>query len=304
MNFDPRQYVRDVESAIDRIRTRIKNTARDDSRFQNFSPKVALTLGSGLSQLAEKIETPLIILYKNIPGFPESTAPGHKGELVLGFVEGIPIVGLSGRKHFYEVAQMPYGMMKVVFAVHVMAGLGIKTYISTNAVGGLRPGLRKGDLMIIKDHLEYGNMPNPLSGPHLNFGDNDYFQALNTAYDPELRRLFWNASMDIDPNRPIHEGTYTALSGRTYETAATCRVLRQLGVDIVGMSTVPEIITATNRGMKTLAVSLITNVVSEDGINTTSEGEVLGITSDTEIGDRLSKVFLAFLRSGHQKGFF
>ncbi|MBI4059643.1 purine-nucleoside phosphorylase [Candidatus Giovannonibacteria bacterium] len=268
-----------------------------------FQPEIALTLGSGLGDLAEQIEPILAIPYQDIHGFPTLSVQGHKGEMVIGHLCGVPIIGLSGRKHFYEVAQEPYGMMQVVFPVHVMASLGVKTYFATNAVGALNQNFAVGDLMVIEDHIDFF-MPDPLMGPHLDFGNNFYFQPQHTEYDRELGRLFWQAAYNSYEKGNVHHGIYAARTGRTYETAATSRVLRQLGADAVGMSVIPEVIVATNRGMRTIAVSIVTNKIAEDGTNATSHEEVTAILESEAIKNRLTKTFRGFFeayRRGQQR---
>lgn len=259
-------------------------------RNKSFSPKVALTLGSGLNKLADLIKPIATIPYKDIPHFPISTVPGHEGTMILGYLEGVPVVGLKGRKHYYEVAREPDAMDIVTFPVHVAASLGCKLYIATNAAGGLNPNFKVGDLMVIKSHIGLFQ-PNPLLGDHHDFGGNDLFQPQSTEYDASLRSIF----KKIDPS--IREGVYVAVTGRAYETQAECLMLRGLGADAVGMSTVPEIIVATNRGMKTFAVSMITNVIARDGTNATNHEEVVAVLNSKKTEEKLYRVFRKFFQS-------
>ncbi len=180
--FDPQEYVRRVTEAAAFIRARFGTV-----------PDVALTLGSGLGKLADQIEVERVIPYSDIPHFPVPTAPGHAGELLLGYLHGVPIAGLSGRKHYNEVALQPDGIMEVVFAVHVMASLGVKVYFSTNAVGGLNENYGLGHMMVVRDHIDLF-MPDPIAGQHLEFGDNNYFQPQDRHYGAELRSLFKQAA--------------------------------------------------------------------------------------------------------------
>ncbi len=256
---------------------------------KKFTPTVALTLGSGLNKLASLIQPVAVLNYSEIPHFPLSTVPGHEGKIILGYLEGVPVVGLQGRKHYYEVADLSRPMDIVTFAVHVVAGLGCKLYIATNAAGGLNPTYHIGDLMAISSHIGLFQ-PNPLMGPHHDFSGNDFFQPQNTEYSLKLRRLFGSA----DPS--IHEGVYVALTGRTYETQAECLMLRAMRADAVGMSTIPEIIVATNRGMETLGVSMITNAIAKDGTNATNHEEVVAVLESKKTEEKLHRIFRTFFR--------
>lgn len=274
------EYVGQVNQAVGFLR----------HKFGSFTPTVAFTLGSGLSKLATLIQPVVELPYSQIPFFHPTTVPGHAGVLVAGTLEGVPIIGFKGRKHFYEVANDPDGMDQVVFPVHVAASLGCKLYIATNAAGGLNPNFFIGDLMVIRSHLDLF-MKNPLLGPHHDFGGNFYFQPQNEIYDKSLNATFQN-NQDF-----IHSGVYACLTGRTYETAADCMALRILGVDAVGMSTVPEIIVAANRGMKTMGVSTITNLIAADGTNATNHEEVMSILNSPETETRLLSAYQHFFQA-------
>jgi purine-nucleoside phosphorylase len=265
------------------------------SRIKNFTPKVAITLGSGLNKLADLIVPVATIPYVDIPHFPVLTAPGHEGTMIVGHLEGVPVVGLKGRKHFYEVANQPYAMDIVTFAVQVVASLGCKLYISTNAAGGLNPTYHVGDLMVIMSHIGLFQ-PNPLLSRH-NFGNNDLFQPQNKEYNSNLRKLFRSIDLPADEAGPsIREGVYTGVTGPAFETQSECLMLRTLGADAVGMSTVPEIIVAANRGMETFGVSMITNVIAKDGTNTTSHEEVLSVLNSKKTEEKLFTTFRGFFR--------
>lgn len=256
---------------------------------KKFIPKVALTLGSGLNKLADLIQPVAVIPYKDIPHFPTLTVQGHEGTLIAGYLEGIPMIGFKGRKHYYEVAREPNAMDIVTFPVHIAASLGCNVYIATNAAGGLNTDYNIGDLMVIKSHIGLFQ-PNPLLGSHHDFNGNEFFQPQNTEYSPSLRELF----KSIDSS--IREGVYVALTGRTYETQAECLMLRSIGADAVGMSTVPEIIVATNRGMETMGVSMITNMIAEDGTNATNHEEVMGILNGKKTEEKLFNIFQKFFQ--------
>jgi purine-nucleoside phosphorylase len=283
----PDQYISNVQKAVSYIQKQLHG--------KQFVPRVAFTLGSGLNKLADLIDPIAVIPYKNIPFFPVSTVPGHEGMMILGRLEGVPVVGLKGRKHYYEVADLPAQagqkpMDIVAFPVHVVASLGCQLYIATNASGGLNPSYKIGHLMVIKSHIGLFQ-PNPLLGIHHDFGGNVRFQPQNTEYSPRYRKLF----LELDPF--IREGVYVALTGTTYETQAECLMLRAMGADAVGMSTVPEIIVATNRGMETMGVSMITNVIAKDGTNATNHEEVTAILDSEKTEERLYRIFTAFFRT-------
>ncbi len=272
-------YIKDVHEAVSYIQSKIKD----------FSPKVALTLGSGLNKLADLIEPVAIIPYADIPHFPVATVPGHDGKMIVGFLEGVPVLGLKGRKHYYEVAHDPHAMDIVTFPVHVAASLGCNLYVATNAAGGLNPTYKVGELMAIRSHIGLFQ-PNPLMDTYHDFGKTDFFQPQNTEYDPTLRTLFKTV------DQSIHEGVYVAVTGRAYETQAECLMLRSLGADAVGMSTVPEVIAATNRGMKTFAVSMITNAIAKDGTNATNHEEVMAVLNSKTTEEKLYHVFREFFK--------
>lgn len=275
--MDP--YVKHVHEAVTYIK-----------KF-NFSPTVAVTLGSGLNKLADLIKPVAKIPYSDIPHFPTLTVPGHEGSLILGTLEGVPVLGLKGRKHYYEVQDQSI----VTFPVHVAASLGCKLYVATNAAGGLNPKYKVGDLMVIKSHIGLFQ-PSPLLGIHHDFVDNDFFQTQSTEYDAALRTLFTK----IDSS--IHEGVYVAVTGHAYETQAECLMLRALGADAVGMSTVPEIIIATNRGMKTFAISMITNAIASDGTNATNHEEVMAVLNSKQTEEKLFKIFKSFFQKIRVRG--
>ena len=256
---------------------------------KDFSPRIAITLGSGLGKLAELIKHVAVIPYKDIPNFPISTVPGHEGTLIAGYLEGVPLIGFKGRKHYYEVSRESNAMDIVTFPVHVAANLGCNLYIATNAAGGLNPTYNVGELMAISSHIGLFQ-PNPLLGMYHDFGNTALFQPQNSEYSPKHRQLFTS----LDPS--IHEGVYVALTGRTYETQAECLMLRAMGADAVGMSTVPEIIVATNRGMETLGVSMITNAIAKDGTNATNHEEVTAVLNSKKTEDKLFKIFQMFFQ--------
>lgn len=217
-------------------------------------PTIGLVLGSGLGVLADEIENPVVIPYHEIPGFTVSTVVGHKGQLVIGKLQGKQVVAMQGRFHFYE----GHGLDAVVFPIRVMKLLGVETIIVTNAAGGINEGYDPGDLMLISDHLNM-TFRNPLIGPN----DDELgarFPDMSEAYSKELRQLARQVASE--QGIKLREGVYVGLLGPSYETPAEIRMLRQLGGDAVGMSTVPEVIVARHMKVKVLGISCISNMAA------------------------------------------
>ena len=237
-----------------------------------LEPQIGLVLGSGLGSLADSIEDAVVIPYEDIPGWPRSTVHGHSGQLVIGSLQGKTVVAQRGRAHFYE----GYTMEQVVFPIRVMIQLGISTLILTNAAGGLNEAFRAGDVMLINDHINFLGM----TGVHPLIGPNDdsvgpRFLGMSQTYDRELREL---AIQTAEKNNiTLRQGAYVCLSGPTFETPAEVRMLRVMGGDSVGMSTVHEVIVARHAGLRVMACSGITNeAISElDSPVDTNHEEVL-----------------------------
>ncbi|KAI4730573.1 purine nucleoside phosphorylase-like protein [Aureobasidium sp. EXF-10728] len=226
-------------------------------------PRVAIVCGSGLGGIADTVtaDSKLEIDYHDIPNFPKTTVQGHAGKLVVGTMgeNKVPVVLLVGRAHFYE----GHTMELVTFATRVCKVLGVETMIVTNAAGGLNPDYSVGDIVCLNDHLNMAGLVgfHPLRGPNSDdFGVR--FPPLSDAYDLGLRQKAHQTWQKVRPaggKRKMHEGVYAFVAGPTYETRAECRMLHQLGADVVGMSTVPEIIVARHSGIRILAFSLVTN---------------------------------------------
>ncbi|PYH98930.1 inosine guanosine and [Aspergillus ellipticus CBS 707.79] len=223
-------------------------------------PRVAIVCGSGLGGLASTIQDlPRVEFdYASIPYFPSLTVAGHAGKLVFGMLEGqVPVVLMVGRAHYYE----GHSIDEVTFPIRVFKLLGIDTIILTNAAGGLNPEYMVGDIVLLNDHIFLAGLAgiHPLRGPNVEeFGLR--FPPLSDAYDLELRRHTHEAwAKGVKTDRKLHEGIYAFVGGPSYETRAECRMLRQLGADLVGMSTVPEIVVARHCGIRVLALSLVTN---------------------------------------------
>lgn len=248
---------------IDEMTNKVK--ARTDKK-----PRIGMILGSGLGPLANEIENPDIIPYEELEGWPVSTVEGHSGQLVIGKLEGQDVLVMQGRSHFYE----GYDISLTGLPIRVMQRLGIEMIIITNAAGAVHPEFEPGDLMLITDHLNFVGMAgsNPLMGPNLNeFGPR--FPDMSQVYDRELCNLARTVAEENDLG--MQEGVYVWLSGPCFETPADLRFLRAVGVDAVGMSTVPEAIVARHGGTRVLGISGISNKANLDGNTETSHEEVL-----------------------------
>ena len=241
-----------------------------------WSPSAAIILGSGLGALADEVEAVASIPYSEIPGFALSSVEGHAGRLVLGTLEGTRVVVMQGRLHYYE----GFSLQQTTFPVRVMRALEAHTLVVTNAAGGLNPDFRAGDLMLIEDHINllgWGGQ-NPLIGPNdPQLGPR--FPAMNPAYDPDLLRLAEKAAAEC--NVAVRRGVYIVVAGPNYETRAELRLLRQWGVDAVGMSTVPEVLVARHGGMKVLGISNITNMALADSDEPVNHEEVLAVAAES-----------------------
>jgi purine-nucleoside phosphorylase len=217
-------------------------------------PRVAVVLGSGLGAFADELTNSLAIPYADIPGWPQSTAAGHAGKLVIGSLDGLEIAVLAGRSHFYE----GYTPAQVTTGVRVLAQLGVKSVVFTNAAGGINLSYQQGGLVLISDHINLQGM-NPLIGPNDNtLGPR--FPDMSDAYRAAYRTIARQAASELGIELP--EGVYAAMSGPSYETPAEIRYLRVIGADLVGMSTVPEAIVANHLGLKVLAISCVTNMAA------------------------------------------
>lgn len=218
----------------------------------SVAPRIGIILGSGLGALAEQVQDPVVIPYGEIPYFNRSTVEGHSGQMVVGLLQDKPVMVLQGRLHFYEGLSMD----QVVFPVRCMKLLGVDNLIVTNAAGSLKSDYKPGTLMLIRDHIKMVT-DSPLRGPNLDpFGPR--FNDMSDPYTSEIRDLAKQCAVDLEID--LKEGVYCYMPGPSYETASEVRMLGMLGGHAVGMSTVPEVITATHCGMKVLGVSCITNM--------------------------------------------
>ncbi len=241
-----------MDPRIERIEGAIRSVRE---RLQGLSPETGIVLGSGLGRLADSIESPLVIPYRDIPGFPVSTATGHKGNFIVGKLGGKTVMAMQGRIHYYE----GYGMESVVLPIRVMIGMGIRNLFVSNAAGGVSFNLHLGDLMIIRDHINL--LPNPLIGPNLD-SEGPRFPDMTRPYDPSLIKLAEGlaAQMGIE----VKKGVYIGDTGPSYETPAEYKFYRAIGADAVGMSTVPEVIVARHAGIPVFGMSVITNEAHDD----------------------------------------
>lgn len=259
----------------------IKEAAAYIRGQKGVEPQVGLILGSGLGVLAELMENPVSIPYTDIPHFPVSTVEGHEGELLLGTIQDRPVVLMKGRFHMYE----GYGPEVTAFPVRVMKELGVKSLLVTNAAGGINTSFEPGDLMLISDHLNMTGT-NPLIGPN----DPELgvrFPDMSQAYSRQLRQLAKEVA--VGQGIALREGVYAGLLGPTYETPAEIVMLRTLGADAVGMSTVSEVIVARHAGLEVLGISCISNMAAGILDQPLSHDEVM------ETAEKVREKFLALV---------
>src|SRR5208283_1156670 len=249
----------------------------------SLRPRIALVLGSGLGGFADELQDAVRIPYQKIPFFPRSTAIGHAGTLVIGTVDGIAVAVMQGRTHFYE----GYSLQQVVFPVRVFGRMGVKAIVLTNAAGGIRAEYGRGALVVLRDHINLQG-----SSPLIGANDDRFgvrFPDMTDAYNQQFRNFVLGESERLGGG--IYEGVYAAMSGPSYETPTEIRFLRTIGADLVGMSTVPEVIAARHLGLEVLAISCVTNLAA--GIT----GEKLAHSEVMETGERVRGKFLALLRA-------
>jgi len=258
-----------LAEAMDTIRSRT-----------DHCPTIGIVLGTGLGGLADEIEESVSFPYRELPGFAESTAIGHRGQLTLGNLAGVPVVAMQGRFHCYE----GYSVEEVTFPTRVLHALGIESLILSNAAGGLRPGMRVGDVVVIEDHIDWMFMQST-HDDHSAPGWQPPRQArAGSPYHPlDVETALTRARQcGVRATR----GVYAAMTGPNYETRAEYRMLRKLGADVVGMSTVPEALVARDLGLPVLAFSIITNVCSPDALTETTGSAVADAASAGEPGLR------------------
>lgn len=240
----------------------------------DFQPEYLLILGTGLGQLADEIETEHIISYSDIPHFPVSTVESHAGKLIFGKLGGKEVVAMQGRFHYYE----GYTMQQIAFPVRVAKSIGAQSLLVSNACGGLNPNFSRGDIMLITDHINFLG-DNPLIGPN----DDELgprFPDMSEPYTERLLELAENVA--LEHSIKMHQGVYLAVTGPMLETKAEYRYMRQLGADVVGMSTVPEVISAVHMGMDVLGISVITDECFPDALEPVDIEDVLAAAAMAE----------------------
>jgi len=248
-----------------------------------LKPRIGLVLGSGLGAFADALANPTAVPYSEIPSFPQSTAIGHAGRMVIGNAGDVPVAAMQGRVHQYE----GYCAQQVAFPIRVFARMGIKAVILTNAAGGISPGYSQGALVLIRDHINLQGA-NPLVGPNDDrFGVR--FPDMTLAYCKEYRKIALEEAARLKIQ--LHEGVYAALLGPSYETPAEIEYLRRIGADLVGMSTVAEVIAARHMGLDVLAISCVTNMAAGILDQPLSHAEVM------ETGERVRTTFENLLKA-------
>ncbi|WP_428235731.1 purine-nucleoside phosphorylase [Gracilimonas sp.] len=239
-----------------------------------FQPEYLLILGTGLGQLADEIDTEHVISYADIPHFPVSTVESHAGKLIFGRLGGKDVVAMQGRFHYYE----GYTMQQIAFPVRVAKAIGAQSLFVSNVCGGLNPNFSRGDIMLIKDHINFLG-DNPLIGPN----DDELgprFPDMSEPYTERLLELAENVA--LENSTKMHQGVYLAVTGPMLETKAEYRYMRQLGADVVGMSTVPEVISAVHMGMDVLGISVITDECFPDALEPVDIEDVLAAAAMAE----------------------
>ena len=261
--FDAKAYEARVDEAAAVVRGKLP-----------FAPRLGIILGTGLGALADEIDTAVSIPYDDLPHFPLSTVESHHGRLLAGTLAGTPVLAMQGRFHLYE----GYSAHEVVFPVRVMGVLGIDTLLISNAAGGMNPHFRRGDLMLLTDHINLQGH-NPLEGPNIDaWGPR--FPDMSEPYDLELRRIAEERA--LERGIKLQQGVYAAVVGPNLETRAEYRFLRQIGADVVGMSTVPEVIAARHMDLRVMAVSVITDECFPDALEPVTIDEVLAAAAEAE----------------------
>ena len=253
---------------------RVEEAAAEIRRVTSVAPRVGLILGTGLGRLAEEIDVEQVIEYDELPHFPVSTVESHHGKLLLGRLQSVPVVAMQGRFHLYE----GYSAREVTFPVRVLGCLGIESLLISTACGGMNPLHRRGDLMLLTDHINLQGF-NPLTGPNVDrWGPR--FPDMSEPYDVGLRALAEEAALTL--NIRLHQGVYVAVVGPNLETKAEYRFLRAIGADVVGMSTVPEVIAARHMDIKVMAIGVITDECFPDVLEPLTLEHVLAAAAEAE----------------------
>jgi purine-nucleoside phosphorylase len=253
---------------------KVQQTVQFIKAKNDFNPEYGIILGSGLGSFTADMEVALVLPYSEIPNFPVSTVQGHKGALVFGTIGDKKVVAMQGRFHFYE----GYSMEEVTFPVRVMKYLGVTKLIVSNASGGVNPSYKVGDIVIIKDHINFAP-EHPLRGKNdERFGPR--FVNMSAPYSRKM--ISKSKALAVELGIEVKDGVYFGLQGPTFETLAEYKMVRILGADCVGMSTVPEVIVARHMDVETFGVSIITDMGNEESIDTISHNEVLEAAQNAE----------------------
>lgn len=259
---------------VDDLKSRIQEAAKTVRKHQKSRAKIGIVLGTGLGALADRLDVDARIPYHDIPHFPRSTVDTHAGELLLGSLNGKPVVALSGRFHFYE----GYSLKQVTFPIRVAKALGVRTLILSNAAGGLNPQFRAGDLMVITDHINFLS-DNPLWGPN----DDSLGPRFPDMIEPYSQSLIDLAeTIALQQGIKLQRGVYLACAGPNLETRAEYRMMRMFGADAVGMSTVPEVIVAVHSGMQVVAFSAITDECLPDALQPVNIEKIIATANRIE----------------------
>lgn len=258
-------------------------------RLPDFTPKLGIILGSGLGKFADSIADATVIDYEDLPGFPKISVKGHTGRMILGYLEKTPVVCLQGRAHPYEGQQEANNAIKNY--VRTLKLLGCETYLATNASGSFREHIGPGSLVAVTDHINF-QPGNVLAGPN----DDEFgprFPAMDNAYDADVRKQLHACADKL--NIELNEGTYISVLGPTYETPAEINMFRTMGADVIGMSTVPEVIVARHCGLKVAVIAIVTNLVT--GLSETSHDHNEVVKAANEAAERLTKLIIEFAKT-------
>ena len=269
-----------------RLSENLEEAVRAIRKKTSFKPEAAIVLGTGLGNLARRVKVDCVFPYSKIPHFPASTVESHKGELVLGTLSGKPVAVLEGRFHAYE----GYSMQEVTFPIRVLAKLGAKILVVTNAAGGLNLEFKKGGLVLIEDHINFMGA-NPLVGPN----DDRLGPRFPDMAEPYSKRLLQLAEKAAKEKKiPVGRGVYVAVLGPNLETRAEYRLMREMGADLVGMSTVPEVLVGVHMGMEILGVAVVTDVCDPDHLEPVAIQEIIRVAN--EAGPKLDQLLEAAIK--------
>ncbi len=258
---------------MDKLKERLRETAQFLNEKIAIRPKIAIVLGTGLGDLADYVHVKHRFSYKEIPHFPFSTAPGHKGELLFGTLENKEVMVMEGRFHYYE----GWSLDQITYPIRVMKAIGVKNLIISNAAGGLNPLFKSGDIMLIDDHINLMGV-NPLIGPN----DDELGPRFPDMSEPYSKKLIALAEeVALEEKIPIKKGVYIGVTGPNLETRAEYRFFRTIGADAVGMSTVPEVIAGVHAGLEILGISVITDMCLPDALEPVSVERIIDVANQT-----------------------